>query len=228
MGYRRTPFAIGEWYHCFSRGIDKRVTFENEDDCRRFIQLLYLANDIKPVNRGNFWHIKHGDILQLERESTIVSIGAYCLMGNHYHIVIQEIIDNGISRFMQKLGTGYTMYFNEKNHRVGSLFVGPFRSRHIDTDAYIRRVTQYVHLNPAERIERLWKKGQIKDVGNLEMKLKDYPFSSMPEYYGTDIPRIENAILNPEAFSLLRDRLPPLKSVLRDAAAYYADLETEF
>lgn len=226
MGYRRTPFAVGEWYHCFNRGIDKRVTFESDSDCRRFIQLLYLANDTKPVERGNFWHVKHEDVLRLRRESPIVSIGAYCLMRNHYHILMQETIEGGISRFMQKLGTGYSMYFNEKKRRIGNVFIKPFRSRHVGSDPYLRRVTQYIHLNPAELFERRWKKGYVKEMANLELALKKYSFSSMPDYYGAL--RVEGSILNREALSLLGDRLPSIKSILHDATAYYADMENEF
>ena len=150
MGYRRVPFAVDEWYHCFTRGIDKRTTFEDEDDAARFTELLCLANDTKPIERSNFAHTSHQAILEIPRHQTIVSIGAYYLMGNHYHLLLQEKSEGGISKFMQKVGTGYTMYFNEKNDRIGSLFVGPFRSKHIAQDAYLRRVTQYIHLNPAE------------------------------------------------------------------------------
>ncbi len=147
-------------------------------------------------------------------------------MGNHYHILLQEKIENGISKFMQKVGTGYTMYFNEKNDRIGSLFVGPFRSKHIGTDAYLRKVVQYIHLNPAEIFEQGWKHGNVKNLGQLKNKLLSYQTSSLPDYFGA--PRPEQAILDIESIALLKDGLPPLSSVLRDAAAYYEELEKEF
>jgi REP element-mobilizing transposase RayT len=223
MGYRRTPFAVGEWYHCYTRGIDKRDTFESEDDCRRFIQLLYLANSSESVGREYFYYMSHTDILQRSRLTPLVSIGAYCLMKNHYHILIQETVENGISRFMQKLGTGYTMYFNEKYERVGSLFVGPFRSKHINSDPYVRRVTQYIHLNPAEMFEAGWKKGKVKNFAKLERNLLTYQFSSLPDYSGSHRP--EKSILDTSAVAFLRDEAPPLREVVRDAADYYAALK---
>jgi len=226
MGYRRTPFAINEWYHCFDRGIDKRTTFETGDDCNRFVELMYLSNDTKPIVRGNFQHMPHHDILQLPREQNIVAIGGYSLMPNHYHILMQEIEDRGISKFMQKLGTGYAMYFNEKRSRVGNIFVKPFRSKHVDDETYLRHVLQYIHLNVAEKFEPNWKHGKVSDFKNLEHKLLNYPFSSMPDYCGLE--RVERAILDDNVYNILADGLPKLSSVLRDAATYYTETESSF
>lgn len=223
MSYRRDPFAVDEWYHCFTRGIDKRVTFASEDDCNRFIQLLYLANDTKPINRNNFDHRAHKDILLLPKNQPIVSIGGYCLMKNHYHLLLREIVENGISQFMQKVGTGYSMYFNAKNQRIGNVFVKPFRSKHVADDIYLRHVLQYIHLNPAEIIEPGWKKGIVEDMRGLERQLTEYPFSSLSDYHGSERP--ERAILDFAAFDLLSDGLPKLSKVLKGAADYYMDID---
>lgn len=226
MGYRRTPFAFDEWYHCFNRGIDKRTVFESEDDSRRFIQLLYLANDTAPIRRENFYHLPHDRILQLPRERTIVAIGAYCLMGNHFHLLVREISDGGITRFMQKVGTGYAMYFNEKHDRIGNLFVKPFRSKHIGDDDYLRRVTQYIHLNPAERFESAWKDGKVNNMQILEKDLRTYSFSSLPDYFGTG--RCERRILDEKAINLIAEGLPTLSVMLAEARSYYEQIEREF
>ncbi len=223
MGYRRTPFAEGEWFHCYSRGIDKRNTFESEEDCKRFIQLLYLANDTKPIERGNFYHLDHREILQLRRTEPIVAIGAYCLMKNHYHLLLKEVADGGISKFMQKVGTGYSMYFNEKYSRIGNLFVRPFRSKHIPTEGYLYRVTQYIHLNPAEIFESEWKKGKVRNIRLLEKQIRTFPFSSLPDY--ALIARPENAVLDEDSSAFLRSELPPFREILREAREYYAALE---
>ena len=227
MGYRRVPFAQGEWYHCYSRGIDKRIVFDDEDDAKRFIELLYLANDTKPILRGNFYHLKHNEILLMPRGRQIVSIGAYSLMKNHYHILIQEIEDGGITKFMQKVGTGYGMYFNEKNDRVGNVFVKPFRSKHVSTDAYLYRVAQYIHLNAAELFERGWKHGTVLDLFELQRKLERYPFSSFPDYMD-GVSRPERNILDESARSILMDRLPELSRTLIEMRDYYAEVEREF
>ncbi|HEY4516323.1 MAG TPA: transposase [Candidatus Paceibacterota bacterium] len=223
MSYRRDPFAVDEWYHCFTRGIDKRTTFESEDDCHRFIQLLYLANDTKPISRDNFYYRSHKDILLLPKNQPIVSIGGYCLMNTHYHLLLREIVENGISRFMQKVGTGYSMYFNAKNQRIGNVFVKPFRSKHVANDIYLRHVPQYIHLNPAEIYEPGWKKGIVANMSALEKRLIDYPFSSLADYHGTIRP--ERAILDFASFDLLSSGLPKLSKVLKGAADYYADVD---
>lgn len=223
MAYRRTPLAIGEWYHCYSRGVDKRTTFETENDYLRFLQLLYLANDTRPIERSLFAGDPPDAILSRERVQPIVAIGAYCLMPNHFHILIHEITENGITRFMHKLGTGYTMYFNVRNKRVGNLFVKPFRSRHVDTDAYLYRVTQYIHLNPAEMFEPEWKIGRIKNFRALEEKLQNYKYSSLIDYHET-MRRAAKSILDASAYATLSEGLPALKNLLPEAAAYYSEL----
>lgn len=226
MAHRRVPFAVGEWYHCFTRGIDKRTTFESEDDARRFLQLLYLANDVRPIRRDNFYTTSHQEILLRVRTRPIVSVGAYCQMGNHYHLLLQEIIEGGISAYMQKIGTGYTMYFNEKHDRIGSLFVKPFRSKHIDSDAYLRRVVQYIHLNPAEIFEHGWKRGDAPDNASLRQKLSAYPFSSLPDYLG--IKRVERGILDERAMVLLRSGMPDISVLLEEMSEYYQELQDSF
>lgn len=80
-------------------------------------------------------------------QDPLVEILAYCLNKNHYHLLLKQVADNGISKFMQKIGTGYTMYFNQKNKRMGALFAGRFKSKHVDTDSYLHHVGVYVNLN---------------------------------------------------------------------------------
>lgn len=226
MGYRRTPFAVGEWYHCYTRGIDKRTVFESEDDANRFQQLLYLANDSGPILRENFYHRAHAQVFSVAKVAPIVCIGAYALMSNHYHLLVQEVVDGGISKFMQKLGTGYSMYFNERHDRIGNVFVKPFRSKHIHDDAYLRKVLQYIHLNAAENFEALWKRGIVRDLAALQRKLEAYPYSSLPEYLHKNRP--ESSIIEPHARRLLSSGMPTFARVLSEMHGYFADLESEF
>ncbi len=104
--------------------------------------------------------------------------------------------------------------------------VKPFRSKHIDDDRYLRRVIQYVHFNPAEVFEPGWKKGEIRNVKELERRLLGYTFSSLPDYFGNKRP--ERYILDQEAYDLLRDGLPKFRDVLKEAVAYHDDIESEF
>ena len=217
MGYRRVPFQRDEWFHCYSRGIDKRIVFESEKDAERFLQLLYLANSTGPVRLDDLSN-KTEDIVTHHRPATIVSIGAYCFMPNHYHLLLKEIVDGGISLFMQKLGTAYSMYFNAKNKRIGNVFVKPFRSRHVGEDRYFQHVVNYIHCNPVEMFEPGWKKGVVRDLRRLEHRLRQYRYSSFPDYAGER--RAIATILSKDGFDVFNNTSP--KKMLADAKTYYS------
>ena len=222
MGYRREPLAVGEWYHCYNRGLDKRVVFNDTVDYERFLQALYLSNSSEPTDRNAFEHIEHPRVFLRNRSAPIVAIGAYTLMPNHFHILLQEIVEGGITRFMHKLGTSYTMYFNIKNKRNGNLFAKPFRSRHVSKDGYFKHVAQYIHLNLAELFEREWRSGKVASPSTLEKNMRAYRFSSLQDYCG--IRRVERVILNEDSVRTISEGLPTLMRSLRDAEAYYAGL----
>jgi putative transposase len=223
MAYRRVPFVPGEWYHCFTRGVDKRVVFETEQDFRRFTELLYLANSTDTIDRGRIQHLQHDEIFAVPRGEAFVRIGAYCLMGNHPHLLLQENKEGGVSKFMHKILTGYTMYFNIKRKRVGNLFITPFRSKHIDKDVYLKRVVQYIHLNPAEIFEPQWKQGELKNFAFLERKLLAYPYSSAQDYFLKSPQRPEVAILDSEARDLLKEA-PSFQNILVETQEYYKQI----
>lgn len=213
--------GVGEWYHCFTRGVDKRKTFNSKADYHRFMEILYLANSTEAVPRINFRKARER-IFTLERAAPLTSIASYCIMPNHFHLVMQETREGGIAKFMQKVGTSYAMYFNIKNERVGNLFVKPFRSRHINTDGHWLHIAQYIHLNALELFEPNWKTGNVRYSQVLENKLASYAFSSLPDYLETQRP--ENVILDKDARGLLSDSMPPLRKVMEDAAEYYRNL----
>src|SRR3989344_6748269 len=122
MTQRDVPFAWGEWYHCYNRGVEKRITFEDTRDYHRFLELLYLANDEMPLRREDVGELALGDVLLTPRGKRLVAIGAFCLMPNHFHLVLKEIVEGGITSFMRKMGTAYTLYFNARHGRGGNLF----------------------------------------------------------------------------------------------------------
>lgn len=219
MAYRRDEFAVGEWYHCYSRGVDKRIVFENTSDLDRFMQTLFISNDVESAKRSNFQHMDHDRIFAIERSKPIVSIGAYSLMPNHFHILIQEVVEGGISRFMHKVGTSYTMYFNIKNKRTGNLFTKPFRSKRIADDRYFQKVAQYIHLNAAELFDRSFKKGTNRQLVKLEKQVRGYRYASFQDYCG--IERAEKVILDDNAVQLIRTDLPSFQELLEEARDYY-------
>lgn len=228
MAYRRIPFAPDEWYHLYSQGIDKREIFRTKDDFKRFQELLYLANSTEPVNFEfiKSKNISHEDIFFLPRPKTLVAVGAYCLMKNHPHIIVREKQEGGITAFMRKLGTAYSMYFDRKYGRIGNLMVKPFRSKHIGDDRYLRRVIQYVHLNPAEIFEPKWKKGGVRNMITLERHLLGYAFSSLPDYFGKR--RLERNIIDNKVYNLFYNNLPKLNEILKEAVEYHHEIENEF
>lgn len=223
VSQRPVLFQVDEWFHCYNRGIDKRNVFDNEYDSERFLQLLYLLNSTKTDHRSNIPNWTTEKILARDRGEPLVSFGAYCLMPNHFHLLLKEIVEGGIVRFMQKLGTAYTMYFNKKNDRVGNLFYKPFRSRHVSDDRYFQRVINYIHCNPAERFESGWKKGIVRSMARLEHDLRNYRYSSFAEYCAGG--RATATILSPDGFEIHASSNP--RRMLEDARAYYADIVTD-
>ncbi len=171
----RQPFAPNEWYHCYARGVEGRKTFVNQRDYERFLQLLYMTNSTEAHHRSDLVAPTLESVMRAPRTQTLVNVGAYCLMPNHFHLLLQEKSDAGIAKFMQKLGIAYAMYFNIRHHRSGNLFVKPFRSRHVADDRYFQRVLQYIHCNPAELYERGWKSGAVKDITLLQKRLASTP-----------------------------------------------------
>lgn len=190
---RNTIFAPDEFYHIYNRGTEKRKIFLKHRDYERFLSLLYLANgksavDIKRQGRTL------SELFTRDRGKKLVEVCAYCLMPNHFHLIIKELEDNGISKFMQKLMTGYTMYFNKMYDRSGALFQGKFKSEHADNDRYLNYLISYVHLNPVKIIDAGWKENGVSNRRSAEKFLDSYMYSSFADYCGHD--RIEKVILS--------------------------------
>lgn len=219
MAMRKTPFAVDEWYHCYNRGIEKRIVYEDESDYRRFLEQLYLANNDIPLKRDDIGMSNFEEILRIPLDNPVVAIGAFCLMPNHYHLLLKEIVEGGITLFMQKLGTAYTMYFNARYERTGNLFMKPFRSRYVDTDNYFQYLINYLHCNPAELYEPKWKTGDIKNMKMLTEKLVLYPYSSLCAYENAKSPL--RSILNKNVFDIAR--MTPARQMIREAREYYLE-----
>lgn len=195
---RRTDFAIGEFYHIYNRGTDKRNIFLDQRDYNRFLALLYCCNSTDNV----VLRLEEQPFLK-QRKETLVDVGCYCLMPNHFHVLLREKCEKGISRFMQKLSTGYTMYFNKRRERNGVLFQGKFKAAHVEEDRYLRYLISYIHLNPVKIIEPRWKENGISGRGKAEKYLNSYAHSSYMDYL--DFQRPENVIVSknimPEYFN---------------------------
>lgn len=174
-----------------------RIIFNDAADYRRFIELLYLCNTQKPINVRNV-RKEHDNIFEFERGEALVSIGAYCLMPNHFHILATPLTEGGLATFMGKLCTSYSMYFNKRYNRKGSLFEGSYKSKHADTDEYLKYLFAYIHLNPVKLIQSDWKERGIGDKNAAYKYVSSFQYSSLPDHLGSG--RLSGKILNLESF----------------------------
>jgi putative transposase len=208
MSKRKIPLVEGEFYHVYNRGNSKQKIYFDDQDKDRFIKLLYLCNSKKPFNFRDDIIDKNIDAWDFDRGETIVAIGAWVLMPNHFHIYItippldrdkgREKKQSMISLYMEKLGKAYAQYFNAKYQRTGSLFEGRFKSVHVKSDPQAKYNFSYIHLNPVKLIDKNWKEKGIKDFKKARKFLENYKRSSYLDYKG--VVRLENKILNKEVF----------------------------
>ncbi len=142
MSVRKIQFAEGEHYHIFNRGVDKRLIFLDQGDAERFMKSLTLFNTVEPI----------GSIYEQQFRNTkpgkpLVRFVAYNMLGNHFHLILEQVSEKGISKYLNRLQAGYTYYFNNKYKRSGALFQGTFKAQHIDSNEYLLYVSAYVNLN---------------------------------------------------------------------------------
>lgn len=164
---RKIEFEIDEVYHIFNRGVDKRKIFSNKKDLDRFFESMTAFNSVKPI--GSLFE---QTFQKEEIKKPLVDIIAYNILPNHFHFILREIKEGGISDYIKRLTGGYTWYFNHKNKRNGSLFQGPFKAKHIDSNEYLLHCSVYVNLN--DKIP----------LGGLAAKSGDLTKSSWKEYLG--------------------------------------------
>jgi putative transposase len=212
---RKTSFAVDEYYHIYNRGTEKRQIFLDQNDKERFVKLLYLSNSQKSVV---FRDIPQKNFFDFDRGDTLVDIGAYCLMPNHFHLLLREKIENGITLFMLKLGTSYSMYFNTKNKRTGRLFEGTFKATHADSDEYLQYLFAYIHLNPVKLIDHNWKERGLADFNKADDFLRKYIYSSYLDYLKPGF-REEAIILSKKSF-------PGYFETIKSFGEYHSDCLT--
>ncbi len=150
------------YYHLFNRGVEKRKIFQDQEDYHVF--LAYLKAYLEPknvvqlqqqlANPETNWQEK-GKIVQalgLKNFAEEIQLLAYCLMPNHFHLLVKQKAAKSIEFFMKSLATRYALYFNKKNKRVGPLFQGIYKAVLINTDEQLLHLSRYIHLNPAKHL----------------------------------------------------------------------------
>lgn len=177
--YRKEKLENGYYYHVFSRSIAKYIVFNDAEDYSRMTEILDL------YRFGNFDH-KYSKYLQLdvetqasllldlERENDLlVDIVAFCIMPTHIHLILKQVKDNGISKYMAKVLNSYSRYFNIRHKRLGPLWAGRFKSVLVKKDEQLLHLTRYIHLNPSS--------------AGLVGKPDEWEYSSYEEYINPDI-----------------------------------------
>ncbi len=172
-----------EYFHLLNRGVDKRDIVTDDFDRFRFIHSLFIFNDKNYVDPN---HGRSGYTLPTNERDTLVHIHAYCLMPNHYHMLVSPVDDDmaNISLFMKKLNMGYTKYFNERHGRSGYLWQGVYKKIHIEKDAHFMYIPYYIHLNPLDLCIAEWRSGTVKDTSRALTYLQEYKWSSHRDYLG--------------------------------------------
>lgn len=200
-------YNIGKFmdlYHVLNRGVDKRVIFEDSQDYARFVHDMFVFNDIKPVlniTRSQMSDLRSRTLVRTRVR--LVDIHGWCLMNNHYHLLISEKVEGGLTLFIRKLNIGYAKYFNEKYKRDGTLFQGRTKKLLIDNDAYFLHILNYIHLNPLDISDNAkdWRERKITDAEEALQKISEYKWSSYLDYAGVkNFPSIINTSLFQDVF----------------------------
>lgn len=154
MPIRTTPLVTGQYYHVYNRGVEKRQIFNNKWNYSRAIETIkfYRLNNL-PLRLSEYQDLtseakKVFEETVLNKRSSIVDFVCYSLMSNHFHFLLQQTFDNGISEFLRRFSDSYTRYFNVHNNRCGSLFQGSFKAVLIESNEQLLHVSRYIHLNP--------------------------------------------------------------------------------
>ncbi len=203
MSLRDKNLVSNEYYHIYNRGNGKHDIFLDDEDYDRFIKIIYVCNSERNFNFRDSIIDTKIDAFDFERGTPLVSILAWVLMPNHFHIVLisprSDLGEgyNPISEFIRKVSTAYVMYFNKKYKRTGSLFEGKFKSKHIKEENYFNYIFSYVHLNPIKLIQSDWKENGIIDKIKAEVFLREYNYSSFKDYF--DLKRKQRKIINLDA-----------------------------
>ena len=208
----RPQFTTGEIYHIYNRGVEKRKIFYNDKDRFRFIHSMFEFNDEAPALNIHYYFGTTKKVKTPTRRTLLVEILSFCLMPNHYHLLVRQEKDNGITLFMRKLGTGYTNYFNKKYKRVGPLFQGKCKATLVHRESHLIYLPHYIHLNPLDLIMPEWRSLKVRNTKRALTFLTSYRWSSYLDY------------INKHNFPSLINR-DLILNLYADSSNYAAELE---
>lgn len=190
-------------YHVYNRGAGKADIFRDKQDYEAFSRRLMLM--LLPEHEAE--QLQHSkNRIRLLNLSDRIQLQAYCLMPNHFHLMLRQIDETAITRFMRVLTISYSMYFNRKYDRVGPLFQGRFKAAQIDSDSYFMHLSRYIHCNPVK----------------LHADIYEYPYSSLKCYFKSNTPHWLKPKMVEEQFSGVAE----YRGFVNDLKSYNADEET--
>jgi len=193
MSIKRPQLVNNEIYHIVTRAIEELKLFLGQKDYLRMIHDLFEFNDENPVistyrkpRRINGTRTVLVPLKVKKKRKMLVEILAFCLMPNHVHLLVRQLREGGISKFMRKIGAGYVNYYNQKYKRGGHLFRGRYRIIHIKTQEQLKTIFVYIHTNPVAIMIPSWKENGISGQKLQEVLkfLENYRWSSYPDYLG--------------------------------------------
>lgn len=210
-----SPLVTGSFYHVYNRGVEKRKIYIDKRDYLRFLETLdFYRKAPLPMKLSDF---RRGAIQwkKIDNQKELVKIFCYCLMPNHFHLLLQQLEDKGITHFLRKLSDSYTRYFNTKHKRIGPLFQGSFKAKSIESDEYLLQLSKYIHRNsfPLSKWEY-----EVYPYSSYKFYLSGevHPFCDtnfIGSYFSTSNPKLnyqsfveESEIGDPALFSLMIDQ----------------------
>jgi len=185
---RKEKFVPDEYYHIYSRIILSIPEFQDNNNANKLAQTFLLANSVESTKA--FDYLRTNDNPRFEKAVEIakqgekfVDILCYAIMHDHYHLLVKELKENGITSFIRRCNTSISKYINKKTDRRGPLFESRFKSKHIDSNEYLLHLSVYIHLNPLDFISgREWRENKLKDWLVVKEKLLLYPWSSLKHF----------------------------------------------
>ena len=217
MPARKINFINGQIYHVFNKTIESKKIFDDNYLCREFLETILYYRSSKVRSRFSQYKILSAEIQNLILKEILnpiyfkVEILSYCLMQTHFHFLLKQLSENGISKFIGNTLNSFTRYFNIKFERKGPIFLPRFKAVLIKSEEQLKHVSRYIHLNP-------YSDGLIKSIDKLE----NYPWSSFKEYF----PNSSQKLSNPDfILGLFNNDKLRYKKFVFDNADYQKSLE---
>ncbi len=163
---RNIRIAPGEYYHIYNRGVNKQKIFHDHRDWSRFLFLILYFQSVETLGhiqrlfeeflKSNGQHSVLTKVAQDIKKKRNVELVAFCLMPNHFHLILKEVEEGGIARYMQRVLNAYTKYYNTKHEKSGHLFQGPYQAVHIEDNQQLLHLSAYIHKNPENWRSYMW------------------------------------------------------------------------